>query len=101
MADVIITQSWMQQLGIADGARLAGEVLDELCDADTRERIDSVSLHTLASIGRLAGDYRQRGVSEPLIQAWRAACHAEMTRVFNEFRASAGRPRPESNALCR
>ena len=86
MADVIITQTWMQQLGIADGARLAGEVLDELCDADTRERIDSVSLHTLAAIGRLAGDYRQRGVSEPLIQAWRIACHEEMTRVFNEFR---------------
>lgn len=86
MADEIITQNWMRQLGIADGARLAGEVLDGLCDADTRERIDSVSLHTLASIARLAGDYRQRGVSEPLIHAWRSARHEEMTRVFNEFR---------------
>ena len=86
MADEIITQSWMRQLGVADGARLAGEVLDELSDADSRERIDSVSLHTLAAIGRLAGDYRQRGVSEPLIGTWRAACHEEMIRVFAEFR---------------
>ena len=89
MADVIITQSWMQQLGIADGARLAGDVLNELSDADSRERIDSVSLHTIAAIAAiagLAGDYRHRGVSEPLIQAWRAACQNEMTRVFAEFR---------------
>lgn len=86
MADVIITQAWMRQLGIADGARLAGDVLNELSDADSRERIDSVSLHTLAAIAGLAGDYRQRGVSEPLIQAWRAACQDEMTRVFAEFR---------------
>jgi hypothetical protein len=86
MADEIMTQSWMRQLGIADGARLAGQVLDELSDAETRERIDSVSLHTLAAIGRLAGDYRQRGVSEPLIGIWRTSCHEEMTRVFAEFR---------------
>ena len=86
MADDTITQNWMQQLGTADGARLAGEVLDELSDADTRERIDSVSLHALAAIARLAGDYRRRGVSEPLINTWRVACHEEMIRVFAEFR---------------
>jgi len=76
----------MQQLGIAEDARLAGEVLDGLSDADSRERIDSVSLHTIAANAGLAGDYRQRGVSEPLIRAWRAACQGEMTRVCAEFR---------------
>ena len=86
MADDTITRSWMQQLGIADGARLAGEVLDELSDADTRERIDAVSLHAMAAIARLAADYRQRGVSEALIDTWRLACHEEMIRVFAEFR---------------
>ena len=86
MAEATITQAWMQQLGIADGARLAGEVLNEIADADSRERIDSISLHTLAALAGLAGDYRRRGVSEPLVQAWRAACQAEMTRVFAEFR---------------
>ena len=86
MVDQIMTQSWMRQLGIADGARLAGAVLDELVDADSRERIDSISLHTIAAIGSLASDYRQRGVSDPLIQTWRVACHEEMTRVFAEFR---------------
>lgn len=86
MADVIITQNWMRQLGNADGARLAGEVLNELSDADSRERIDGVSLHTIAALAGLAGDYRRRGVSEPLIQVWRAACQDEMTRVFAEFR---------------
>jgi hypothetical protein len=86
MVDQMMTQSWMRQLGIADGARLAGAVLDELADADSRERIDSVSLHTMAAIGSLAGDYRRRGVSEPLIETWRVTCHEEMTRVFAEFR---------------
>ena len=86
MVDEIMTQSWMRQLGIADGARLAGAVLDELADADSRERIDSVSLHTIAAIGSLASDYRQRGVAEAHIQTWRVACQEEMTRVFAEFR---------------
>jgi len=86
MVDQIMTQSWMRQLGIADGARLAGGVLDELADAESRERIDSVSLHTIAAIGSLASDYRQRGVSEPLIETWRISCHEEMIRVFAEFR---------------
>jgi len=86
MVDQIMTQSWMRQLGIADGARLAGAVLDELVDAESRERIDCVSLHTIAAIGSLASDYRQRGVSEPLIQMWRVSCHEEMSRVFAEFR---------------
>jgi hypothetical protein len=86
MVDQIMTQSWMRQLGIADGARLASAVLDDLADAESRERIDSVSLHTIAAIGSLASDYRQRGVSEPLIQTWRVACHEEMIRVFAEFR---------------
>ena len=87
MVDQIMTQSWMRQLGIADGARLAGGVLDELAEADnSRERIDSVSLHTMAAIGSLASDYRQRGVSEPLIETWRISCHKEMIRVFAEFR---------------
>jgi hypothetical protein len=86
MVDQIMTQSWMRQIGIADGARLAGGVLDELADADSRERIDSVSLHTIAAIGSLASDYRQRGVSEPLIETWRISCHEEMIRVFAEFR---------------
>jgi len=86
MVDQIMTQSWMRQLGIADGARLVGGVLDELADAESRERIDSVSLHTIAAIGSLASDYRQRGVSEPLIETWRISCHEEMIRVFAEFR---------------
>jgi hypothetical protein len=86
MVDEIITHSWMRQLGIADGARLAGDVLDELSDADCRERIDGVSLHALGAIARLAGDYRQRGVSEPLVDIWRISCHEEMIRVFAEFR---------------
>ena len=86
MADQIMTQNWMEQLGAEDGARLAAEVLDELYDADTQERIDGVSLHTLGALAGLANEYRERGVSDALLLAWRIACHEEMKRVFSRHR---------------
>lgn len=86
MSDQIITQSWMHLLGIKDGANLATNVLENLDDADTQERIDGVSLQTLGAIANLASNYRGLGVSEPLIDDWRIACHEKMMRVFSESR---------------
>ena len=103
MADLIITQSW-QQIGIKDGEHLAANVLEKLEDADTQERIDGVSLQTLGAIANLASSYRDGGVSEPLIQAWRLACQEKMTRVFSELRrggqaaAAEGQPRDRTDS---
>ena len=86
MTDETITKNWMQQLGAEDGARLVADVLEQLDDADTQERVDRVSLRTLGAIGNLARGYRERGVSDPLVLAWRVACHEEMSRILRQHK---------------
>ena len=40
---------------------------------------------------RVADDYRQRGVSEPLIQAWRAACQRSGSSAVSLSGGNSGR----------
>ncbi len=81
-----ITRVWVQELGTEDGATLAARVIDDLGGAETREEIEVVSQDIVATVRALADTYRERGVSDPLVQAWRAACQNEMERVFREVR---------------
>lgn len=81
-----ITRDWVQELGTEDGATLAARVIDELGGAETEEEIEAVSQDTVATVRALADTYRERGVSDPLVHAWRAACQSEMERVFREVR---------------
>jgi hypothetical protein len=84
----IIAKDWMEQLGIEDGSFLAGRVL-----ALTREPENNtaqICRSTVDAVRECASLYRERGVSDPLVAALRAACIEEMSRRFAELRSEPG-----------
>jgi hypothetical protein len=86
MADEIIMKGWMEQLGVADGADLAARILGRIQQARSQETAAGVSADAILTIGELTTMYRDRGVSDSLVLAWRVACQQEINRVFGEYR---------------
>jgi hypothetical protein len=91
----MMTKAWMEQLGVEDGSFLAGQVL-----ALTREpENDTAQICRTAvdAVRECASRYRERGVSDPLVAAWRAACIDEISRRFAEYRAEPDSAGPLGN----
>ena len=86
MADEIIMKGWMEQLGVEDGADLAQRILERIQHARSAAAVAGVSAEALSTIGKLTSMYRERGVSDPLVLAWRISCQREINRVFGEYR---------------
>ena len=86
MANEIITKGWMEQLGVEDGADLAARVLERIQQERSEVAVAGVSADAISTIGELTTMYRDRGVSDSLIVAWRIACQQEINRVFGEYR---------------
>jgi hypothetical protein len=74
MADEIITKGWMEQLGVEDGADLAARVLERIQETRSEVAVAGVSADAISTISELTTMYRDRGVSDSLIVAWRIAC---------------------------
>ena len=86
MADEIIMKGWMEQLGVEDGADLAQRILERIQQACSEVTVAGVSADAISTIGELTTMYRDRGVSDSLVLAWRIACQREINRVFGEYR---------------
>jgi hypothetical protein len=79
----MITKAWMEQLGVEDGSVLAGRVLAlTMQEAST----DQICRKAVDAVRECASLYRERGVSDPLVAAWRSACIDEISRRFAEYR---------------
>jgi hypothetical protein len=83
----------MEQLGVEDGSVLAGRVLALTMEETST---DQICRKAVDAVRECASLYRERGVSDPLVAAWRSACIDEISRRFAEYRD--GLPMPDSAA---
>ncbi len=81
----MITKDWMEQLGIEDGLFLAGQVL--ALTQEPQNNTAQICRTAVDAVRECASLYHERGVSDPLVAAWRAACIDEMSRRFAEYRS--------------
>jgi hypothetical protein len=83
-SESMITKTWMEQLGIEDGSTLAGRVLALTHEPETDT--EQICRTAVDAVRECASRYRERGVSDRLVAAWRAACIDEVSRRFAEYR---------------